>query len=712
MNRFAPKDVLQLRQEILYALATLHEQQIRTHLIFGAIDSATARAQTRFANRLTELASRLDAAPELVEIQHECLRWQRVQAHLKSYYESCLRKQSESLRRLLHYFEITSRELVETLVEKELLVRHRKVLERVVLSYDRVIHWREFVEEILFELHRIFPFDIFFIAFSEKHGLSLYLFYSATPTESQRQRVETWLSREVLRRLGQPDDSAFDIKVRMLDLAPWKVTEDSLQLLCQPVPDYRQGLAGILGVAFGMCGEISAQEEEVIRSLLAVIVIVVGSSRTLSHTLQELEYYALHDPLTHLYNRRHFLAMLDYEIGRSRRHHHPFSLLMIDLDDFKDINDTYGHPTGDVALQEVAEILRTTVRQGDLVCRLGGDEFVLLLPETAAAGARTTARKLRERLRAKEIATSETSFHLTCSIGGVTYPADGDTATSLLAHLDLAIYEAKRRGKDEVCLYEEMRQAGFATNEDLGKLREEAEVLRVALKEGRIVPYFQPIREIKTGRIVAYEVLARLLEKEGGVIPAGRFIGAIEKYGLGRELDRHIIAQALSILREKGEFAPRLFLNLSAQEIQHRNILGFAARLCHQWRIAPGQIVFELLERDAVSDIEKVRMFIAQLRKKGFRFALDDFGSGYNSFHYLRELEFDFVKIDGAFIRGIETSFKNDVLVRNLARLCRELGIQTVAEHVESEAILRRLQKLGITHAQGYHLGLPRSELE
>ncbi len=715
MNQFTPKDLLRLRREILRAAASLHEHQTRTHLAFNAIGRATAHAQTRFANRLLELASRPDATPELAELQRECLRWRLVQVHLRRYYENHLREHGEDLRRLLHYFEAESRELAETLVEKELLERHRKVLERVVLSYDRVIHWREFVEEVLSEFHQIFPFDIFFVAFSEKHGLSLRLFYPGTPTESQRQHVETWLTHQVLRRLGQSDDAVFDIEVRVLDPAPWKmkITNESMQLLCEPVPDYRQGLAGILGVAFGVCGGVSEQEEAVIRSLLAVMVIVVGSSRALANTLQELEYYALHDPLTHLYNRRHFLAMLDYELGRSRRHHHPFSLVMIDLDDFKDINDTYGHPTGDLALQEVGEILRKTVRQGDLACRLGGDEFVLLLPETASGGARTTARKLRERLRAKEIATQETSFHLTCSIGVVTYPEDGDTSESLLAHLDLATYQAKRRGKDDVCLYGEMRQAGFATGEgDSWKLREEAEVLRAALKEGRIVPYFQPILDVGTGRIVAYEVLARLLEEEGVVTPAGRFIGAIEKYGLGRELDRHIITEALSVLRVKGASTPRLFLNLSAQEIQHRNVLGFAARLCHQWRIAPSQIVFELLERDAVSDIEKVRGFIAQLRRKGFGFALDDFGSGYNSFHYLRELEFDFVKIDGAFILGIENSTKDEVLVRNLVRLCRDLGIQTVAEYVENEVLFRRLRELGVTHVQGYHIGLPRPVLE
>lgn len=711
MNRFAPKDLLRLRQEILRAAAALHEHQTRTHLTFNAIGRATAHAQTRFANRLRELASRPDATPELAELQGEYLRWRLVEAHLRPYYESHLREHGKALHRLLHYFEAESRELAETLVEKELLDRHRKVLERVVLSYERVIHWREFVDEILSEFHRIFPFDIFFIAFSEKHGLSLRLFYSGTPTASQRQHVETWLTREVLRRLDQPDDAIFDIEVRILDLAPWKMTNEPMRLLCQPVPDYRQGLAGILGVAFGVCERISVQEEAVIQSLLAVMVIVVGSGRALANTLQELEFYAVHDPLTHLYNRRHFLAMLDYEVERSRRHKHLFSLVMIDLDDFKDINDSYGHPTGDLALQEVAEILKTTVRQGDLACRLGGDEFVLLFPETGAAGGRTIARKLLQQLRAKQIATHEASFHLTCSIGVVTYPEDGDTAESLLAHVDLAAYQAKRRGKDDVCLYGEMRRATPAGAGEPGQLREEAEVLRTALKEGRIVPYFQPILDLGTGRIVAYEVLARLLEAEGVVTPAGRFIGAIEKYGLGRELDRHIIAQALSVLRVK-ESVPCLFLNLSAQQIQHRNVLGFAARLCRQWGITPSQIVFELLERDAVSDIEKVRGFIAQLRKKGFRFALDDFGSGYNSFHYLRELEFDFVKIDGAFILGIQTSTKDEALVRNLVRLCRDLGIESVAEHVESEALLRRLKELGVTHAQGYHIGLPRPELE
>ncbi|WP_438438876.1 putative bifunctional diguanylate cyclase/phosphodiesterase [Hydrogenophilus thermoluteolus] len=383
-----------------------------------------------------------------------------------------------------------------------------------------------------------------------------------------------------------------------------------------------------------------------IRSLLAILVIVVGSSRALSDTLRELEYFSMHDPLTHLYNRRHFLHMLEYEIGRSERHQHAFSLIMIDLDDFKEINDTYGHPAGDLALTELANVLQAQVRQGDLACRIGGDEFILLLPETPLEGAKALARKLCDRLRAHRYFYQGTSFHVTCSLGIVSYPQDGKSVHELLAHADLAAYEAKRRGKDEICAYDDLktrRTGGALTRDSLAEQRSEVEALREALAERRIVPFFQPIVDMASGQVVAFEVLARLIPSVGDPIPAGRFITVIEKYGLGRELDRQIIAAALAALRDFLGEKPTLFLN--------------------------------------------------------------------HSLHYLRELELDFVKIDGAFVRGMQTSRVDKALVRNLANLCADLGMQTVAEFVENEETLTLLQEMGITHAQGYYLGLPLPRL-
>lgn len=716
MNRFVPSNLVVLRRDVLCAASALLEEQVRASQAFSAIAKTLHRVHGELANSLAELAGRADADLTVRQLARRCQTLRTTLALVEQHYQADVVRQRDALRALLAAFNESSKVLAQTLVEKDLLDRHRMVLERVVLSYERVINWLPFIEEVLKEFHAIFPFDLFFVAFAEKHGLTAHLFYPGRPTAAQRSDLEPQLVRELLARLNQPFDAAVDLAVHYLDWTPWFgiATAQCYQLLTEKVPDHRSGLAGILGVGFGTAQPLSAQEQTVIRSLLAILVIVVGSSRALSDTLRQLEYFSMHDPLTHLYNRRHFLHMLEYEIGRSERHQHAFSLIMIDLDDFKEINDTYGHPAGDLALTELANVLQAQVRQGDLACRIGGDEFILLLPETPLEGAKALARKLCDRLRAHRYFYQGTSFHVTCSLGIVSYPQDGKSVHELLAHADLAAYEAKRRGKDEICAYDDLktrRTGGALTRDSLAEQRSEVEALREALAERRIVPFFQPIVDMASGQVVAFEVLARLIPSVGDPIPAGRFITVIEKYGLGRELDRQIIAAALAALRDFPGEKPTLFLNLSVQEIQNRNVLGFAARLCDQWGLDPGRIVFELLERHAVDDLEKMRQFIRQLRKRGFRFALDDFGSGYNSLHYLRELELDFVKIDGAFVRGMQTSRIDEALVRNLSNLCADLGMQTVAEFVENDEMFAMLQKMGITHAQGYYLGLPLPRL-
>lgn len=716
MSRFTPPELLTLRRDVLRSASSLLERQVRAEQAFEAIAKTLHRVHREIAAVVTARAVDEGADPEWRTVANRCATLSQTLGLVEAQYRREVHRHREALQALLVAFEGSSRLLAETLVEKSLLDRHRQVLERVLLSYERVINWLPFVEEVLQEFHTIFPFDLFFVAFAEKHGITAHLFYPGRPSESVRAALEPALIRKLLLQLEQPLDAAIDLDVRYLGWHPWAGAGDPerFEVLSARVPDHRTGLAGILGVAFATDEQLSPQEEAVIQSLLAILVIVVGSSRALAQTLQELEYYSLHDPLTNLYNRRHFLHMLEYEIGRSQRHDHPFSLVMIDLDDFKEINDTHGHPVGDAALKELANLLQDSIRVGDLACRIGGDEFILLLPETPLAGARAFAAKLRERLSRHRYQIQGASFHLTCSLGVVTFPEDGKSGEELLAHADLAAYEAKRRGKDEVCFYRDLREHPHGKaelREAVAQMRSDAELLRAALQEHRIVPYYQPIVDTRTGQVVAFEVLARLIEPDGAVISAGRFITTIERYGLGRALDRAIIAAALQAVRHHPGEQPTLFLNLSLQEIENRNVLGFAARLCHQWGLDPHRIVFELLERHAVDDLEKMRGFIRQLRKKGFRFALDDFGSGYNSLHYLREIEVDFVKIDGAFVRGILTSRIDEALVRNLARLCQDLGMETVAEFIENGEVLTKVRAMGITHAQGYHLGLPLPRL-
>jgi EAL domain-containing protein (putative c-di-GMP-specific phosphodiesterase class I) len=244
--------------------------------------------------------------------------------------------------------------------------------------------------------------------------------------------------------------------------------------------------------------------------------------------------------------------------------------------------------------------------------------------------------------------------------------------------------------------------------------RNYAETLRACLKDGRVVPHYQPIVDCRSGETIGYETLARMRDASGELISAGMFIETMEKYGLDRELDRVIISQSLAALEPivaGGDSSLKLFINLSAQEIQGRGVLGYAEQLCLQLKIPPQTVVFEIMERDAIGDMAHMRKFLTDLRENGFLFALDDFGSGYNSFHYLRELSFDYVKIDGAFVKNIMKSTIDRALVKNLSCLCQDIGTRTIAEFVESEELLLALREMNIDYAQGFHLGRPAASM-
>ena len=714
-----------MRQRVLESFAALFESQMRTRRFASSITELTRDTQAELLGSLRESITRiadlkLDSRAQdgivagLERAVARCERFDQTHSMLVEERRRQWLSNSRDLQHVMLEFNRTSSELAGTLIEKDLLERQSQVLETIVLSHEKVTQWKAFVQEVLRGFHEFFPFDVFFIAFAEENILSLYIYYMGDYPDEVKASARSSLARDMIAQLALPADVPLDIEEFQVAHRKGRALSDveDIRMITVPVPDLEaSNLAGLLGIAYASLEGLTPQESSVIHSILAVMVMVVGSSKALSRTLSELEYYSTHDPLTGLHNRRYFNEILGYEVGRSERHNHQFSILMLDLDDFKDVNDTYGHPCGDRVLQQVADRMRASMRNGDLATRIGGDEFAIILVETGVEGALVVAEKLRTELRQMTFEGEEDKyFHVTTSIGVVTYPSDARRISDLMAGVDLGLYRAKELGKDTIGTLESVKDRVNASR----LTRDYAEKLRVSLREGRVVPYYQSIFDCRTGEPFAYETLARIIEPDGRTLSAGTFIDTIEKYGLGRDLDRTIIAQAMHAARarldaDKPPF--RIFINLSAQEIQGRGILGYAEQLCTELGIPPNVIVFEILERDAIGDMTHMRKFLSDLRKKGFLFALDDFGSGYNSFHYLRELTFDYVKIDGAFVKNIVRSKVDRTLVHNLTRLCQELGILTIAEFVESEDILQALRGMGVDYAQGFHLGMPAPQM-
>lgn len=709
-----------MRQQVLERFASLFENQTRTRLFAISISELAASVHGELAAGIRQSIEQVAGAqlkPEerdeivagLREALARCTRLDRTLELLLDERHRQSARNSQNLREVTLDFNRMANDLAGTLIEKDLFERGSRVLETIVLSQEKVTQWKAFVQEVLRGFNAYFPFDIFFIAFRDDGVLSVYIYYMGDYPETVKRSARDKVLKEMGASLKLPKHAPFDIEEFVVQSAGRGVPDaDAIRTMTIPVPDIdASGATGLLGIAYSAVDGLTPQESSVIQSILAVMVMVVGSSKVLGRTLSELEYHSTHDPLTGLHNRRYFNEVLDEEISRSQRYQREFAIIMLDLDDFKDINDTYGHPCGDRVLQKVAETMQRMMRKGDLASRLGGDEFAIILIETGLAGAMAVAEKLRTELRQTTFeGGGGKHFHVTTSIGVVSYPGDAETVSDLMAGVDLGLYRAKELGKDAVGTLASVKDHLHLSRTN----RDYAETLRCALHEGRVVPYYQTIYDCKSGAPFGYETLARIVEPGGEVLSAGAFIETMEKYGLGRELDRRIIEQALvaAKCRLQESSAPfRLFINLSAQEIQGRGVLGYAEQLCVMLDIPPNVIVFEILERDAISDMGHMRQFLTDLRKKGFLFALDDFGSGYNSFHYLRELSFDFVKIDGAFVKNIVNSRTDWTLVRNLARLCRELGILTIAEFIEDEEIFQALRAMDVDYAQGFHLAVP-----
>ncbi len=716
MHEQFPQDIPQLRQHVISELTSLLESQTRTRIFASTISKQILREHGDMLAELgnsSELVGDKEAMRQLLQkIILRCESLDNAFVQLSNERQRQWAKSGVQLQRVIDDFSQTTQYLASVLVEKDLFEKQSNVLQSIILSHEKVSQWKEFVQQILSGFHTIFPFNFFFIAFAEQHELSLYFYYLGDYSQEIRRQVRGKMTQDLLRQLALPDDAALDIEEFHIPVGVQNVIAiEDVKLLSVSVPEHTPGLAGLLGVAFASATPLSYQEQSIIRSLLSVMVMIVGSSKVLSRTLSELEYYSTHDPLTGIHNRRYFNDMLEYELPRSERHGHEFSILLLDLDDFKDINDSYGHPVGDSVLVKIAETITARLRKGDIPVRMGGDEFAIILPETSLEGAREVAESIRTSLQEMSFDNpGGSSFHVSTSVGVISYPKDAQSVAELMSGVDIALYRAKEMGKNEVCVFDP------ATNPSqiLQDNRSFVEELRQALLDKRFQPYFQPIIDCKSGEIFAYESVARLLKVDGTAVTAGTFIEIIEKYGLSRDLDRIIVNKVIEANKAymTANGGPRrLFINLSAQEIQGRGILGFAEQLCEQLGVPPSSIVFEILERDAIGDMSHMGKFLTNLRKQGFAFALDDFGSGYNSFHYLRELHFEYVKIDGAFVRNIVDSKIDRALVSNLSRLCQDLGILTIGEFVESAEILAVLQDIGIDYAQGFHLGMPRASL-
>ena len=423
---------------------------------------------------------------------------------------------------------------------------------------------------------------------------------------------------------------------------------------------------------------------------------------------ERILYLAEHDSLTNLINRRRFREELDKRIAYALRYHEQGALLFIDLDQFKYINDSYGHQYGDEFLVDISRRLHLGLRKTDILGRLGGDEFGIIIPHTDSAQAQQVAQGLLETLREQTYNFNGTIHHASASIGIVMFPQQGHLTNDLLAKADAAMYSAKNEGRAKYHLFNE------ADNE-LWNMQNKIhweDRIRWALANDRFVLHFQPVARISDLTITHYEVLLRMLSQENELIPPGAFLDTAERFGLISEIDRWVLKNAIRAQAQHKAQGRKvsLAINISGRHFGSDEIYTLVNQYIEEFGADPGSIIFEVTETEAVENLTHARKFIEKLQKIGCRFALDDFGIGFSSFHYLRNLPVNFVKIDGSFVRNLHVNREDRVFIKAMVDLAKGLNITCIAEFVENAEIVNILHELGVHSGQGYYLARPEAQ--
>lgn len=427
---------------------------------------------------------------------------------------------------------------------------------------------------------------------------------------------------------------------------------------------------------------------------------------------RQLRYLAQRDTLTGLYNRHYFEQELGRAVQVARRGTLSFAMFYMDLDQFKLINDTAGHGTGDELLREVAQFFARRVRQSDILARLGGDEFGVLLNGVDEAEAREVADDLLTVMESFDFSHQGVRYDISTSIGIAMIGPETLSSAEVLRHADIACYAAKREGRNQSHVYSDTDDVDLATIGEMKLLSD----IKTALAQDRFVLHFQPIHSLVEGGEKLYEVLVRMMDADGELIWPNVVIPTAERYGLMTQLDKWVVQQVFDRLEsELEQDSPVCFtVNLSGASVGDSELLKLIKQQVQKRLVPAERIIFEITETAAiaVAHIEKAEAFMRELRGLGCRFALDDFGTGFSSFTYLKYLPVDFIKIDGTFVRDILSDPVDQAMVRSINQIAHSLEKKTVAEFVENEEILKALESFGVDYAQGYHLGRPGPALE
>jgi diguanylate cyclase (GGDEF)-like protein len=676
------------RKDLLWAFAGL------IPLAAGVAALAVWWVGRRLENAVEKLQADFDSIQAVDDLRHIA-----VTRHDLGFFE---------LNRILAAFGEVVTRLRSVAVDKEILTFEIGLLERFVITSDVVRDWRDYVGRLLNDINTVLSAHTLFSLFKIDDELfDLELFWHGPVSEHTRLSMERYIHAELIKLPTFPELGECNIHHHVANPngALIDLSDEEVAVRVKSFFVDKPKIGGIVGI--GVHAGVLDDETRylVVESVLSTLLNVVGSVKAIYKYTRDLEYYATRDPLTDLFNQRMFWELAANEISRAQRHDYSFGLLLIDLDNFKLINDNYGHTVGDVYLQALARHIQAVLREGDVLARYGGDEFVVLLPEATRDQVVGAAERIRHAIESLDVET-EIGVRLrgTASIGLAVFPEHAENTKDLLLFADNMMYRAKSGGKDQVAV---------PTKEDVvdifRDITQKSVMVLDAIEQRRVVPYFQPILEVNTRKIVAYEVLSRI-QLDGQIIRADEFVEIAERIGVIHRMDMLVLEQALATIAESG-YQGEVFVNLSPRALVFSEFARDLRHIVAASGIAPQNIVFEITERDTVKNLSLLERFLTDLKLDGFKLAIDDFGSGFSSFHYLRRFPIDYLKIEGDFIANMLHSDKDHTFVTSIRSLAREMGITVVAEFVETAEVLKELERLEVHRAQGYYIGRPAREL-
>lgn len=644
---------------------------------------------------------------QVIEALHEKIDHVHKVRDLKEIKPSQLLSQYDELEKLGNEFEQLAEKLQTIAVDRDILEFEIKLLDKFIITSEVVRDWKEHMNQMISEITKVLPMYALFVVFrtDDEERFGMEIFWAGQPSEKMRalfQKIaEDRIQDHPILRQSPTVEIHHSIanKEVILDFDDEMIDLQTKSLMLET-----PRVGGVVGIG------IQAFKQDltrtiVIESILTTLVNVVGSIKAINKYTHDLEYYATRDPLTNLYNRRVFQDLLDYEIGRSERHEHHFSMMIIDFDNFKFINDRHGHAFGDQMLQAFARELQQAMRNEDVLARYGGDEFCILLPETDVHQTHLLAERMMGSIHhIEEVAPNGEKVHLTCSVGIATYPEHAKSPQDLFIVADNMMYKGKANGKNQFCLPDQNELAELYRR----NTEKSAFLLHALENEDTIVPFFQPIMSLEGDQpeVAVHELLMRI-RKEGKVTAAGEFIDIAENMGIVHKLDYLLIKKAFRQINEQN-YNGLLFINLSPRALILNEFINEVKKLAKENNIQPKRIVFEITERETVRNIGLLEKFVRDLKFEGFMFAIDDFGSGFSSFHYLKRFPIDYLKIEGEFICNMVNDRIDLAFVESAVTLADSIGIKTVAEFIESQEVLDAVNRCGIQFAQGYYIGEPK----